>query len=663
MFKLLAESRPLAEVSAFLDLFLSSSWSGTPKPSLSTRKQFIITLSNANFFLQIDVTAHVRFMINMIKKLLSFKNCAFSYFRTTLGFLFVVAYLTGLGQSPSKSINNNPLKAQASLLLNSLPQGSNSALSINLELAPDFHAYVDQFRLSLLEPEGLQLSQFEILPVVDFTDFVSKKIKKGVRANAQLKAVIGVPEGFSLGPIKAKLELTYQACAPTFCLLPKKLVVPLEFEVIESKGEPSLQDSLSGGNLFSQARDKGWFFIFLTVFLAGLLTSFTPCVFPMIPITLAVIGSVGTKKSRLKNFGVTLVYVCGIALSYSLLGVGAALTGSIFGSILGHPSVAIGFAIIFTLMALGSFGLIEIQAPLFIRRRLGTYQSKSRWLGAFLSGLLAGVIAGPCVGPVLVAILAFVAQTKDPFMGFLLLFTFAVGMGQMFLALGLFTEFIHKLPKAGPWMNITKFAFGTTMMALALFYLQPITQPQIFDGLIGLVLILISSIHGAFGPLQKSSPIRSFTKGFMLTGFLVGVLFVVKAFIPEPFKGGSDANLPTENSELLHGWQPFSPVLLDKAIANNQPVIIDFYADWCVACKELETRTFSDPRVIEKIKKFLPLRYDATRPSEEFESLRQKFNILGLPTLVIYDGKEWRTDLTLTGFEDANAFLKRLSLD
>ncbi|MBK9041369.1 MAG: sulfite exporter TauE/SafE family protein [Bdellovibrionales bacterium] len=598
----------------------------------------------------------------MKKKLLAL-NCAFFYFRTTLSFLFVVASLTGLGQSPSRSINNNPLKAQASLLVNSVPQGSNSPLKIDLELAPDFHAYVDQFQLSLLEPEGLQLSQFEILPIVDFTDFVTKKIKKGVRASAQLKCVLGVPEGFSLGPIKAKLELTYQACAPTFCLLPKKLVVPLEFEVVESKVEPSPQGAHSEGNLFSQAHDKGWLFIFLTVFLAGLLTSFTPCVFPMIPITLAVIGSVGTKRSRLQNFGVSLVYVGGIALSYSLLGVGAALTGSIFGSILGHPSVAIGFAFIFTLMALGSFGLIEIQAPLFIRRRLGTYQSKSRWVGAFLSGLLAGVIAGPCVGPVLVAILAFVAQTKDPFMGFSLLFTFAVGMGQLFLALGLSTEFIHKLPKAGPWMNITKFAFGTTMMALALFYLRPITHPQLFDGLIGLVLILVSSIHGAFSPLQKSSPIRSLTKGFMLTGFLVGVLFVAKAFVPEPFKRDSNVNLPNEKSELLHGWQPFSSVLLDNAIAKNQPVIIDFYADWCVACKELETRTFSDPRVIQKIKNFLPLRFDATHTSEEFESLRQKFNILGLPTIVIYDGKEWRADLTLTGFEDANAFLKRLNLD
>ncbi|MBK7843718.1 MAG: sulfite exporter TauE/SafE family protein [Bdellovibrionales bacterium] len=598
----------------------------------------------------------------MIKKSLAL-NCTFFYFRTTLSFLVVVASLNCLGQSPSRLINNSPLKAQASLLASSLPQGGNSPLKIDLELAPDFHAYVDQFQLRLLEPEGLQLSQFEILPVVEFPDFVSKKIKKGVRTSAQLKCVLGIPEGFSLGPIKAKLELTYQACAPTFCLLPKKLVVPLEFNVVEIKEEPSSQSSLSNGGMFSQAHDKGWPFIFLTVFLAGLLTSFTPCVFPMIPITLAVIGSVGTKRSRLKNFGVSLVYVGGIALSYSLLGVGAALTGSIFGSVLGHPLVAIGFASIFTLMALGSFGLIEIQAPLFIRRRLGTFQSKSRWIGAFLSGLLAGVIAGPCVGPVLVSILAFVAQTKDPFMGFLLLFTFAVGMGQLFLALGLSTEFIHKLPKAGPWMNMTKFAFGTTMTALALFYLRPITHPRLFDGLIGLVFILISSTHGAFSPIRKIGSIKSLTKGFLFMGFLIGVLFMVKSLAPELFNEGSNGNPPHEKSEFLHGWQPYSLLRLEEAIAHDKPVIIDFYADWCVACKELETQTFSDPLVIQKIRNFLPLRFDATRTSEEFESLKQKFGILGLPTIVIYDGKKWRSDLTLTGFEDATAFLKRLTLD
>ncbi|MCB0386687.1 MAG: sulfite exporter TauE/SafE family protein, partial [Bdellovibrionales bacterium] len=290
-------------------------------------------------------------------------------------------------------INNNPLKASSFLAIDPLPQGANSALRIDVELAPEFHAYLDMFKIKVLKPEGLQVSKFDITPVVEFEDVFTKKMKKGVKGKSHINTVLNVPSGFPIGPVDGIIEVTYQACTKEYCLLPKRLQVPLSFTIAQGDAPIGGSASAGEGGLLEQAKSKGWLFVFLMVFLGGLLTCFTPCIFPMIPITLAVIGATGTHHSRWQNFRVSVVYVLGIALTYSTLGVVAALTGSLFGSLLGHPLVAVGFALLFLVMALSMYGLFEIQAPAFVRNRLGTHQSKSRYVGALLSGLIAGIVA------------------------------------------------------------------------------------------------------------------------------------------------------------------------------------------------------------------------------------------------------------------------------
>jgi thiol:disulfide interchange protein DsbD len=394
------------------------------------------------------------------------------------------------------------------------------------------------------------------------------------------------------------------------------------------------------------------------VFLGGVLTSFTPCIFPMIPITLAVIGATGTHHSRWQNFRTSIVYVLGIALTYSVLGVVAALTGSLFGSLLGHPAVAIGFALLFIVMALSMFGLFEIQAPAFIRNRLATHQSKSRALGALISGLVAGIVASPCVGPVLISILAYVAQNQDPVLGFALLFTFALGMGQLFLVLGASSHLLKKIPKAGAWMNFTKFVFGSAMVALALYYLRPVVSVRVFDALLGVALIAIGIFHGAFFPIPRLTMKTSVIKGFLLGGVLVGAVFLLRAGFPGFL--GQPAVEQGHVHQLPHGWETYDASKIESATRDGRPVIIDFYADWCAACKELEVKTFPDPTVLAESERFLKLRFDATQSTPEFEALQAKFKILGLPTIVFFDGKEWRPDLTLTGFESAPEFVSRL---
>ncbi|MCB0366764.1 MAG: protein-disulfide reductase DsbD [Bdellovibrionaceae bacterium] len=577
-----------------------------------------------------------------------------------LSLVALLAILTaGLGEAQQDGlINNKPLKATSFLAIDPLPQGANSALRIDMELAPEFHAYLDKFKVQITNPEGLQISKFNITPVVEFEDVFTKKMKQGVKGISQIHTVLNVPPGFPVGPVDGILEITYQACTKEYCLLPKRLPVPLSFTV--AKGDAAIGGTTSSqdDSLLAQAKSKGWLFVFLMVFLGGVLTCFTPCIFPMIPITLAVIGATGTHHSRWQNFRVSIFYVLGIALTYSTLGVVAALTGSLFGSLLGHPLVAMGFALLFLLMALSMYGLFEIQAPAFVRNRLGTHQSKSRYIGALLSGLIAGIVASPCVGPVLIGVLAFVAQSQDPLMGFALLFTFALGMGQLFLVLGFSSQLIQKIPKAGPWMNFTKFIFGTAMVALALFYVHPVVGDRVFDGLLGIALVAVCAFHGAFSPIKKLTLTKSLIQGAMIAGILVGGVFLVRAGFPQYFDG-----LNPDETRALHeqgGWLPFSDETLQQAHMDGKPVIVDFYADWCAACKELESITFMDKDVMEEGKKFVLMRFDATKMTPEFDVLKEKFNILGLPTIVFHDGKTWRTDLTLTGFESGPEFLKRM---
>lgn len=555
-------------------------------------------------------------------------------------------------------VNNNPLKASAYLQIDPLPQGANSALRINLELAPEFHAYLDRFKLELLSPVGLQIGKFELSPIVEFEDVFTKKMKQGVKGVSQMNTVLNVPPEFPHGPVKGVLQITFQACTKEYCLLPKRIQVPLEFTVAKSGASigttaPSTEDSL-----LAQAKAKGWLFVFLMVFIGGVLTSFTPCIFPMIPITLAVIGATGTHHSRWQNFRVSVIYVFGIALTYSFLGVAAALTGSLFGSLLGHPAVAVGFAVLFTVMALSMFGLFEIQAPAFIRNRLATHQSKSRSLGALISGLVAGIVASPCVGPVLISVLAYVAQSQNPFLGFALLFTFALGMGQLFLVLGASSHLLKKIPKAGAWMNMTKFVFGSAMVGLALYYLRPVTSTRVFDALLGVALIAIGVFHGAFFPISRLTMKTSVIKGFLIGVVFIGAVFLLRAGFPGFL--GSPGGEPGLSHQLPEGWETYEARKLEAATRDGRPVIIDFYADWCAACKELEVKTFPEPSVVAESQRFLKLRFDATQSTPEFTQLQEKFKILGLPTIVFFDGKEWRSDLTLTGFESAPDFVARL---
>ncbi|RME15492.1 MAG: hypothetical protein D6797_06455 [Bdellovibrio sp.] len=333
---------------------------------------------------------------------------------------------------------------------------------------------------------------------------------------------------------------------------------------------------------------------------------------------------------------------------YHLLGLVAASTGQIFGAFMGNP-VFIGFLfVVFFLMGLSLLGLFEVQVPSKVSHTLGRYKPSQSFLGAFTSGILSGVVASPCVGPILVSLLAFVSSTRNITLGLSLLFTFALGMGQIFILLGTFSQLLQKLPKSGNWMTGLKWLLGLSLFILAFYFLEPLTSHTLF------YLILSASLLTLFLLYLKRPQKWPFLKkkATLLNSLLLILALFSSVYAFLPF-WSTNLNTPPD----FPHWQPFS----EQTILNNKkPIIVDVSADWCAECKELE-KTFSAPSIRDIGSQFTWLKFDATKDSPQLQKLKEKYQIRGLPFVMFFNQKgQWLQEQTLTGFESPVEFKKRL---
>ncbi len=396
---------------------------------------------------------------------------------------------------------------------------------------------------------------------------------------------------------------------------------------------------------------EGSVLAFAVAFAGGIATSLTPCVYPLIPITVSIFGA-RKAGSRREAMALSGLYVLGIAAMYSALGVGAALGGKAFGSAAQNPWVVGFVALVLAAMAASMFGLFELQLPPAWQARLAGVGGAGR-AGAFAMGLVSGIIAAPCTGPVLAAALTFVAAKGSVAFGFAIMFVYALGMGLLFFLIGAFSV---SLPKSGPWMDSVKSVFGVALLAAALVFLSnalPATRPlfsaaraaAFAAAAVAAAGVLLGALHGGFdGPA-----LRSAAKG-------VGVALLVGGIV---YAAGAAGVRERHRAEAFV-WLNEEPTALARAKAEGRPVILDFWADWCVACKELDRSAWADPRVREEAERFLRVKVDGSDDTPAFQALTEKYGVVGMPTVVFIDPRGREVPLRITAAIDADEMVRWL---
>ena len=514
---------------------------------------------------------------------------------------------------------------------------------VNWSIAEGYYLYQEKISVKLNQEEtsSFDMPTFSISPE-DYNDpyfGLMKIFKKPVQAI--FKA--------SHPPLKAEdvVEIAYQGCTSGFCYPPevKEIkVVDLPIAQITNtektsekstalSAQPKAEQDRLAESLFNSK------YAVFGFFLLGLGLAFTPCVLPMLPLLSAIVIGQNQRPNMWRAFALSFVYVQGMALTYTLLGLIVAAIGLPFQVALQHPYVMIGLSIIFVLLALSMFGVFTLQLPSSLQTKLSLLSQQQKagaFGGVFLMGMIAGLVASPCTSAPLSGALLYVAQSGDLFTGAITLYLLALGMGVPLILITLFGNKI--LPKSGMWMETVKKLFGFVMLALPAFLISRIL-PDEWTPRLWAMLGTTFFIWFAF-QMPKNG-----------TGWVFRILFLVAAMISvKPLQtwvwGESQAPSAVENKVVSHVEfkKVKSEAELQQALAeNNKPlVMLDLYADWCVACKEFEKETFSDPSVQKAFGDMLLLQVDMTKNSEENRALMTKYKVLGLPTILFFnrDGKE-----------------------
>ncbi len=463
------------------------------------------------------------------------------------------------------------------------------------------------------------------------------------------------------GEYSIMATLTVQSCDDKSCLPPSDIpvTVPVEVLALAENVKPLNADiyannkklfeqgaessgASSSGEIKEYFTSNGLLLTYLFIFLGGLALNLTPCVYPLIPVTVSYFGG-KSEKGQGQLIAHAIFYLLGMSAMYSALGVFAALTGGMFGELLQNPIVTIFIVAVMLGLALAMFGVWEITVPSGLQQIGG--KNREGYFGTFLMGLTVGIIAAPCIGPFVLGLLAFVGEMGDPFMGFTMFFALSMGLGLPFVFLAIFSGSLSSLPRSGMWMVWVKQAFGVILLAMAVYFMEPLLPKSFYHILFGLVLVF----GGLFlGFLSRASTAGA---GFKFVRWAVSLSFIaIGAFIAYPQNVNDGPRIE---------WADATEQAID---ASRKPVIIDFSAAWCLPCKELEHFTFTDERVVEISDKFDTFFADVTTSGNpEMEKLKKKYGVVGVPTVLFLDsdGKEMK-DLRVVGFVSADEFLSRM---
>ena len=539
-----------------------------------------------------------------------------------------------------------------------------TSINFKLDLGRDIYLYDDKLKVFIVKPEKIEITkEINIPKAVAYEEFIVQFNNLDLTIPfSLLKSKVDLNE--------YEIEVKFQGCSKLgLCYAPMSEKYLLTFDnnisKIQTKGEEqkvetttlnetdSIANSLKNGNLL---------LVLATFFGFGLLLSLTPCVFPMIPILSSII--VGASKSEVmsakKGFFLSLIYILSMSVAYTIAGIIAGVFGANLQVALQNPYVLVVFALIFVALAFSMFGYFEIKLPQSIQTKLNKTtdgKEKQGIIGVAIMGFLSALIVGPCVAPPLAGALVYIGQTGNAVLGGMALFVMSLGMGVPLLLIGLGAG--RFMPKPGGWMeNITKI-FGIIMLGVAIWLLDRVLSPSIIMSLWALLFlataIYLKTQSNMFAELASS--ILFILGVVLLVGLISGSTNPLKPL--EKLTGS--ANIIKEDKLVFHKIKNISE--LEFAIKNsNKPVMLDFWASWCVACKELEEITFKDEEVMKKLQNFTLLTADITKNNDEDKALQKMFGVVGPPALIFWDkDKKEVNSSKIVGYKNPKEFLEILN--
>ncbi len=541
-------------------------------------------------------------------------------------------------------------------------------LKVSWEIAPGYYLYREKIRLELSDTKGSRLGDYTIprgAPIHDeafgqveiFHEQLSFELPVlRTQATAQTVTLLAhfqgcADRGVCYPPMSQKIDLDLPA-AP----INEALVTPVlseQDQIVTALKQDSLAITL------------------LSFFGFGLLLSLTPCIFPMIPILSGIIVGHGNRITNTRAFLLSLSYVIASALTYTVFGIIAALFGGNLQTTFQQPWIIILFSSVFVLLSLSMFGFYELEIPNSLKTKLHNssvrHRDGSLW-GAAIMGALSSLIVGPCVAAPLAGALIYIGQTGNAVLGGSALFAMGLGMGVPLLLLGASAGKL--LPKAGTWLYATKAVFGVIMLAVAVWMLTRILPPAIIIVLWAMLLILPAIYLKAIDPLpEQCSGWHKLWKGIGLMMLAYGLLLLIGFSMGnnnplKPLQGLGVNNAQAAEQGLIFKRVASLAALeteIEQASANHQTVMLDFYADWCISCKEMEAYTFTDPKVKQALAGVVLLQADVTNNNADDLALLTKFKLIGPPAILFFgsDGKE-NTAQRVIGYQDADTFIKTL---
>lgn len=579
--------------------------------------------------------------------------------------LLLCALLAGLGSLPARASSTDLLsalgieasaqpkflKVDEAFVLESEQQGNR--LLLRLRIADDYYLYRHRFSF---QGENLTFEE-PVLPAgTDHEDDFFGKTQVYYRE-------VQIPVTLTEAGQQASLKISYQGCTDGLCYPPtdKRIAVePLVAEPLHDQVDaPTPAPASSQQDQLAAALGSQGFWLSVAAFFAlGLGLAFTPCVFPMYPILTGIIAGAGHRLSTRRAFLLSFVYVQGMAVTYTLLGLVVASAGLKFQAALQHPYVLIGLSVMFVLLALSMFGLYTLQLPSSLQTRLSGLSNRQQGgsvLGVGIMGMISGLVCSPCTTAPLSGALIYVAQSGDLWLGGAALYALSLGMGLPLLLLG--TSGGKLLPKAGAWMDVIKQLFGFALLAVPILLLSRLWSDQVATlAWLGWGLLLCGYLYH-HNQHQQHSVGRSL-RGFVLLLAMISAVVVGKDLLL-PSQGASVA-AQAETPAFIR-IKTLDDLKTQLAAARGKPVLLDLYADWCVACKEFEHKTFSDPAVRERFGQMVLLQADVTANDDADVELLNGLNVLGLPTLIFFDraGNEV-SGQRVTGFMGPAEFLGQL---